>query len=100
MNRVTIDELINRLEQVLRHERTREEFSDWAYQCMKQYENIDSFDWTASDEVIWSCLQTIYGMDLLETPSQYLHNRSDLKSWVTAFKKLKKIIIDYEKETS
>ncbi|WP_214740959.1 hypothetical protein [Exiguobacterium sp. s48] len=52
MNRVTIDELINRLEQVLRQERTREEISDWAYQWMEQYENIDGFDWTASDEVV------------------------------------------------
>ncbi|MCM3281160.1 hypothetical protein ACFO4U_04890 [Exiguobacterium profundum] len=89
MNRVTIDELINRMEQVLRQERTREEISDWAHQWMEQYENIDGFDWTASDEVVWSCLQTIVGMDLLETPSEYLHDRSDLESWVMAFKKLK-----------
>ncbi|WP_214794765.1 MULTISPECIES: hypothetical protein [unclassified Exiguobacterium] len=90
MNRVTIEELINRLEQVLRHERTREEISDWAYQWMEQYENIDGFDWTASDEVVWSCLQTIYGMDLLETPSRYLHDQSDLEDWLIKFEKVKK----------
>ncbi|WP_214748195.1 hypothetical protein [Exiguobacterium sp. s189] len=63
MNRVTIDELINRLEQVLRQERTREEISDWAYQWMEQYENIDGFDWTASDEVVW------FGLVLLTNDS-------------------------------
>lgn len=88
MKRITMNECIIRLDRVLNDNMSREELSDWAHGQMRVLEQKDGFDWTTHDEKVWECLTTLYGMDLLDTPTGYLHNDRDLKDWMRHFQEL------------
>lgn len=76
MNQPTVIEIIDRLQSVLNGELTREEVSDWAsYYVMADDPTID-------DEIIWDLLKIISGVDILDSPTSYLHNEEDIKDWI------------------
>lgn len=55
---------------------TREEVSDWAsYYVMADDPTID-------DEIVWELLIIISGIDILDSPTFYLHNEEDIKDWI------------------
>jgi len=55
---------------------TREEVSDWAsYYVMADDPTID-------DEIVWELLITISGIDILDSPTSYLHSEVDIKDWI------------------
>ncbi|WP_214824050.1 hypothetical protein [Exiguobacterium algae] len=88
MNRMTLDELIRRLDLVISRKLSREALSDWAYEQMMVLEQKDGFDWSLYDQKVWECLTTLYGMDLLETPTEYLHDDRDLEEWMRSFEEM------------
>ena len=76
MNQPTVREIINRLKLVLNGKMTREEVSDWAsYYVMADDPTID-------DEIVWELLITISGIDILDSPTSYLHSEVDIKDWI------------------
>ncbi|MEH7549848.1 DNA-binding protein [Neobacillus vireti] len=76
MNQPTVSEIIDRLKSVLNGELTREEISNWAsYYVMADDPNID-------DEIVWDLLKIISGIDILDSPTSYLHNEEDIKDWI------------------
>jgi transcription initiation factor IIE alpha subunit len=76
MNQPTVNEILDRLNSVLNGELTREEASDWAsYYVMADEPTID-------DKIVWDLLKIISGIDVLDSPTSYLHNEEDIKDWI------------------
>jgi hypothetical protein len=36
---------------------------------------------------VWKCLDVVAGIDLKDSPSEYLHNEQDIKEWITRFQR-------------
>jgi len=68
-------EILHNLELVLEGELSRESVGDWA----SQYIMNDSFD--VSNERVWDLLQIVSGIDLKDSPDQYLHLKEDIFNW-------------------
>jgi hypothetical protein len=76
MNQPTISEIIKRLKLVLVGEMKREEVSDWAsFYVMADNPNID-------DENVWDLLILLSGIDILDSPTTYLHYDEDINDWI------------------
>lgn len=76
MNQPTVDEGINKLKLVLSGEMTREEASDWA----ESYVMCD--DPEIDDDMVWDLLMIISGIDILDSPTSYLHSEEDIEEWI------------------
>jgi len=87
MQSPTIEELIMKLQQVLEGGLSREEVSDWAMKASEVYERESSL--SQHEISLWKCLDVVGGIDLKDSPSEYLHNEQDIKGWITKFKQMK-----------
>jgi hypothetical protein len=76
MKQPSLNEIINNLKSVLLGDKTREEVSDWA-SCYVMTDNP-----TIDNEDVWDLLKTICGIDILDSPTSYLHNEDDINSWI------------------
>lgn len=90
MESVLISDIIAKLELVLENTLTREEVSSWAYKYMTALEDKNSWETTNYEQAVFECLKTVYGMDLLETPTEYLHWDNDIRDWIENFKAIEK----------
>ncbi|WP_174732176.1 DNA-binding protein [Mesobacillus harenae] len=76
MNQPTIDEGIGKLKLVLGGEMTREEAAEWAeFFVMCDIPAIE-------DEKVWDLLIIISGIDILYSPTSYLHSEEDIEEWI------------------
>ncbi|MBI0577374.1 DNA-binding protein [Neobacillus cucumis] len=76
MNQQTVNEIIKKLKLVLIDEMTREKVSDWAsFYVMADNPNID-------DKNVWDLLILLSGIDILDSPTTYLHNEEDINDWI------------------
>lgn len=73
------EEIINKLEKVLREESTREEVVDWAIHFIEsdELEIVDSF--------AWEFLKIVGGLDMIEFPDVYLYSVDDIKKWISDY---------------
>lgn len=39
-------------------------------------------DPTIDDEIVWDLLKIISGIDILDSPTSYLHNEEDIIDWI------------------
>ncbi|MEO2076626.1 MAG: hypothetical protein ABGX20_14750 [Bacillus sp. (in: firmicutes)] len=76
MEQPTLREIIDRLQAVLDGQLTREEVADWA----SRYVMAD--DLTIHDEIVWDFIQILSGIDLLDSPTSYLHDEGDIHNWI------------------
>jgi hypothetical protein len=79
MSEPTKKEVINKLELVLKNELTREEVTDWA----SEYTMQEKYD--VSDMEVWKMLMTVLGLDLEDSPGEYLHTDDDIQDWIKKF---------------
>ncbi|XOQ16266.1 MAG: DNA-binding protein [Shouchella clausii] len=79
MNEPTKKQIINKLELVLKNQLTREEVADWA----SEYVMKEKYD--VSDLKVWDMLMTVSGLDLQDSPGEYLHNDEDILDWIKEF---------------
>lgn len=79
MKSLHIRDVIMKLEMVLENQLTREEVSDWVYAHMMTLENKKT---TRYEELVFECLTVVYGMDLLNDFSEYLHCEEDIRDWM------------------
>lgn len=77
-----IPDIISKLELVLENQLSREEASDWAYQWMMISENEECWETTDYDILVFQSLTRVYGMDMLNSPTEYLHCEEDIRDWV------------------
>ncbi|GIN07123.1 hypothetical protein MKZ19_11420 [Shouchella clausii] len=79
MNEPTKKQIMNKLELVLKNQLTREEVADWA----SEYTMQEKYD--VSDMEVWKMLMTVSGLDLQDSPGEYLHNDDDIRDWIKKF---------------
>ncbi|WP_369690842.1 DNA-binding protein [Parageobacillus toebii] len=76
MRQPTKEEIIDKLKMILQGKPTREKVADWASEYVMQDEpNI-------SDETVWGILQIVSGIDLKDSPDEYLHVEQDIIDWI------------------
>lgn len=79
MKQPTKEEIINKLKMILQGKLTREEVADWASEYVMQDEpNI-------SEETVWELLQIVSGIDLKDSPNEYLHVEQDIIDWINKY---------------
>ena len=79
MRQPTKEEIISKLELILQGTISREEVADWASEYVMQVEpNI-------TDEIVWELLQIVSGVDLKDSPDEYLHVEQDIKDWIDKY---------------
>ena len=79
MRQPTKEEIISKLELILQGTISREEVADWASEYVMQDEpNI-------TDEIVWELLQIVSGVDLKDSPDEYLHVEQDIKDWIDKY---------------
>lgn len=79
MRQPTREEIIDKLKMILLGKLTREEVADWASEYVMQDEpNI-------SDETVWELLQIVSGVDLKDSPDEYLHVEQDIIDWINKY---------------
>lgn len=62
---------------LIRKSANREEIADWAMSRIKD----ESSDYS-SDATLWTALDRLAGVDLQCGPGEYLHDESDIRSWL------------------
>lgn len=79
MEQPTKEQIINKLKLILQGKLSREEVADWASEYVMQDEpNI-------SDETVWELLLVVSGVDLQDSPDEYLHVEQDIKDWIDKY---------------
>ena len=82
MKTPNIRDIITKLELVLENQLSREEVSEWAYKWMMISENEEGWETTEYDILVFQGLTKVYGMDMLNSPTEYLHCEEDIRDWV------------------
>lgn len=85
MEKPTIKEIVKRLNMVLDGTLTREEVSTWAETWTRLFMDADGLK--ESDLTIWKYLDVVSGIDLKDSPTEYLHIEEDIKEWIERFQK-------------
>lgn len=75
----TKEEILSRFKLILQGRISREEVADWASEYVMQ----DSHDVT--DETVWDLLLIACGVDLKDSPDEYLHDEQNIKGWIKEF---------------
>jgi hypothetical protein len=79
MGQPTKDEIIYKLNVILQGKLSREEVADWASEYVMQDEpNI-------IDEKVWEFLKVVSGVDIKDSPEEYLHVEQDLEDWIKKY---------------
>ena len=68
---------------VLEGKLTREEVASWAW----KYVTDDSLDIHIQDKKLWDLLVYVSGIDIKDSPEEYLHDEDDVKDRIRQFEK-------------
>lgn len=75
----TKEEILNRFKLILQGTMSREEVADWASEyVMQDCPNV-------TDETVWDLLLIACGVDLKDSPDEYLHDEQNIKDWIKEF---------------
>lgn len=77
----TVKMIVQLFDQVLRNEVAREEVADFA---MHFITNDTYYD--IRDKYVLSLLELASGIDLKDSPTDYLHNEEDIMEWINTYK--------------
>lgn len=72
----TIQDIQNRLMSVLNGKMSREAIADWANIYVLQEDPM------VNDEQVWKLLTILSGIDIKDSPTDYLHTEEDIKNWI------------------
>lgn len=82
MEQPTCEEILNKFKFILQGKVTREEVADFAsYYVFQDTPNIEN-------ELTWKLLTIACGVDLKNSPDDYLHDEQDIKDWITSYSPL------------
>ncbi|WP_339821908.1 DNA-binding protein [Paenibacillus sp. FSL R7-0216] len=81
MNLPSIQDLLTKLQLVLINELQREEVADYAAQY------VMNDDYEVQDEELWELLNIVSGIDLKDSPDEYLHDERDIRDWIHRFQR-------------
>lgn len=75
----TKEEVLNRFKLILQGTMSREEVADWASEyVMQDFPDV-------KDETAWQLLKIACGVDLKDSPDEYLHDEQNIKDWIKEF---------------
>ncbi|RJG25916.1 DNA-binding protein [Paenibacillus thiaminolyticus] len=80
MKQPTKEEVLSKLLSILQGSLSREEVADWASEIVMQDEPI------VTDEEVWELLKITSGVDIKDSPDEYLHVEQDIMDWINKFK--------------
>ncbi|TCX50642.1 MULTISPECIES: hypothetical protein [unclassified Dehalobacter] len=83
MNKPSLKEIIEKLQQVVEGKISREDVSNWAEKASQYFEGESSL--SQDDISIWKALDVLLGIDLKDSPEDYLHNETDIRNWISRF---------------
>lgn len=75
----SLSDIIEKLELVLKGFLTREEVSDWAAAFI-----LDD-ELKIYDQNLFNLLNLVFGMDLKDSPTEYLHTEIEIKKWIEKY---------------
>lgn len=75
----TIENIVEKLNLVLKGVITRESVAAWADEfVMKDIPTVE-------DTKVWELLTIVSGIDIKDSPEEYLHNDDDITNWIKQF---------------
>ncbi|WP_234399716.1 hypothetical protein [Paenibacillus popilliae] len=83
LEKPTVEEIVRRLKSVLQGNLSREEVSNWAEYWTRKFR--DEFNLNEEDYLMWEYLDVVSGIDLKDTPTEYLHIDEDILDWIKRF---------------
>ena len=73
--KVTLDEIKQIFDDLIKERKSREETSDWAILRQDAEDNEDlEYDPPKKEEIIWRAISYLTGVDLLDLEGNYLHS--------------------------
>lgn len=75
----TKEELLSKFRSILQGSLSREEVADWASEFVMQDEPI------VTDDDVWELLNLASGVDIKDSPDEYLHVEQDIINWINKF---------------
>ena len=77
-------EVADRIDAILSGELSRAEVAGWASEYIV-YDEPQIYP-AVSDPVVFEALEKLMGADLMNAPSEYLHDEQNIKSWLEALR--------------
>lgn len=79
MKEISIDDIKNMLTRLLDKKISREEASNWAFNLRNLGDNNELiYKPIEFEKKIWDCILFIEGIDLRDSPEEYLYNETDI----------------------
>lgn len=78
----SLDFMINLLKAILDGKKSREEVANWAAFYITHDDPELYPEYRIDETDVWEMLGTLAGIDLQNSPAEYLHNEEDIKGWI------------------
>ncbi len=77
---LTIYDIINIFHQLVDGKISREKADRWAYERMQAFDSdLLEFDPATDEDILWSAIQYLYGIDTMVSPGEYMHPIEEIK---------------------
>lgn len=77
---LTIEDIKSKFNELINEEISREDADKWAYIRMQAYDDGNlEFQPSSDQELLWGAIQYLYGIDIKDSPSSYLHSLEDIQ---------------------
>lgn len=77
---LTIEDIKCKFNELINEEISREDADEWAYIRMQAYDDGNlEFQPSNDQELLWGAIQYLYGIDIKDSPSSYLHSLEDIQ---------------------
>lgn len=78
---LTIDDIKDKFSELITEKISREDADRWAYERIKAFDagSLEFFP-ACDEEILWSAIQYLYGIDTKNAPDEYMHSLEDIKS--------------------
>lgn len=78
---LTLDDIKKIFTSLIKGDMTREDADRWAYERMQAFDsNCLEFVPSSDEEMLWSAIQYLYGIDTKISPNEYMHSIDEIQS--------------------
>ena len=84
MTQISLTFIVGKFSDLLNNKVSRESVSKWAYETRLLIDDIKvQYLPIEDEEKIWKAILFLEGIDLLDSPTEYLHNTEDIKDYLS-----------------
>ena len=77
---LTIDDIKDKFSELISGNISREDADRWAYEKIMAFDTGSlEFLPACDEEFLWSAIQYLYGIDLQDSPGEYIHSLEDIQ---------------------